>query len=77
MSPEQTVRLLYEAYQARDWQAAEAVMDPDITLDMPATRERLARRAQVIAFQRDFPEPWGRPPPDRAHFILEDPACTD
>jgi ketosteroid isomerase-like protein len=59
MSPEQTVRRVYEAYQARDWQSAESMMHPDVMLKMPATRERLAGRVQVIGFQRDYPEPWG------------------
>jgi len=59
MGSAQLVRQLYEAYQARDWQAAEAIVHPDAIVDMPATSERLAGRAQVVGFQRDYPEPWG------------------
>lgn len=53
------VRELYEAYQRRDWTAAAELLHPDATLDMPGTRERLSGRAEVIEFQRDYPEPWG------------------
>jgi hypothetical protein len=53
------VRELYEAYQRRDWGRAEELLHADATLDMPATRERLAGREDVIGFQRDYPEPWG------------------
>jgi ketosteroid isomerase-like protein len=53
------VRELYEAYQRRDWNGAAELLHPQVTLDMPATRERLTGRAAVIAFQRDYPEPWG------------------
>lgn len=59
MSSAQLVRQLYQAYQARDWQAAEAIVHPDAIVEMPATSERLAGRAQVVGFQRDYPEPWG------------------
>jgi ketosteroid isomerase-like protein len=53
------VRALYEAYQRRDWNAAAELLHPDATVDMPDTRERLTGRDDVIAFQRDYPEPWG------------------
>ncbi len=52
-------RALYTAYQARDWAGAERYLHPDAVLDMPATGERLAGRAQVLRFQREYPEPWG------------------
>src|SRR5262249_30088100 len=53
------VRELYEAYQRRDWSGAAGLLHADATLDMPATRERLSGREEVIGFQRDYPEPWG------------------
>lgn len=59
MSAGALVRRLYEAYGARDWPAAEAVLHDDALVAMPATRERLVRREGVIAFQRAYPEPWG------------------
>jgi len=52
-------RALYTAYQARDWARAETLLHPGAVLDMPATREQLAGRDQVLRFQREYPEPWG------------------
>jgi hypothetical protein len=53
------VRRLYEHYQGRDWDAAAELLHPDATVDMPDTLERLVGRDGVIAFQRNYPEPWG------------------
>ena len=52
-------RALYEAYQRRDWMAAEAVLHERAVVSMPATVERLEERAAIIEFQRAYPEPWG------------------
>jgi ketosteroid isomerase-like protein len=59
MAATDLVRKLYEAYQRRDWNGAAELLHLDATLDMPATRERLTSREEVIDFQRDYPEPWG------------------
>ncbi len=59
MSAAELVRRLYEAYQARDWDAVAALVHEDALLEMPATRERLTGRSGVIDFQREYPEPWG------------------
>src|SRR5215213_387497 len=59
MTPEQLVRDLYERYQARDWPAAAELLHHDAELEMPATAEHLTGRDQVIALQRNYPEPWG------------------
>jgi ketosteroid isomerase-like protein len=56
---DELVKALYERYQARDWISAAALLQPDAQLHMPATDEHLRGRDQVIAFQRDYPEPWG------------------
>ncbi len=53
------VRALYERYQARDWTGAAAPLHPEAQLRMPATDEYLLGRQQVLAFQRNYPEPWG------------------
>ncbi len=53
------VRALYERYQARDWTGAAALLHPEAQLRMPATDEYLLGRQQVLAFQRNYPEPWG------------------
>src|ERR671912_712436 len=59
MTPEQLMRSLYERYQARDWSRAGELLHRDAELEMPATAEHLAGREQVIALQRNYPEPWG------------------
>ena len=59
MSAVDLVRRLYEAYQARDWETATTFLHDDATVAMPATRERLDGREDVIGFQRAYPEPWG------------------
>jgi len=53
------VRGLYESYQDRNWDSAATFLHRDAVLDMPSTAERLDGRDAVIAFQRDYPEPWG------------------
>jgi ketosteroid isomerase-like protein len=53
------VRTLYERYQARDWAAAAELLHPDAELSMPATAEQQVGREAVLAFQADYPEPWG------------------
>ena len=53
------VRGLYESYQDRNWDTAATFLHRDAVLDMPSTAERLDGRDAVIAFQRDYPEPWG------------------
>ena len=58
------VRELYEAYQRRDWSGAAELLHVDATLDMPATRERLTGRGDLIEY-------WitvggEQPPPGRA-----------
>ena len=55
----QLARALYERYQARDWSGAAALLHPDARVRMPATEEHLVGREEVIALQRDYPEPWG------------------
>jgi hypothetical protein len=52
-------RKLYEFYQARNWAAAADLLHPEALLEMPATRERLSGRDEIIEFQENYPEPWG------------------
>jgi ketosteroid isomerase-like protein len=54
------VAALYTAYQDRDWARAATVLHPEAVVDLPATGEQLAGREAVIAFQVEYPEPWGR-----------------
>lgn len=57
--PGEIVRQLYTAYQARDWPASERLLHPGVTMYLPSTGERLTSRDALMAFNRDFPEPWG------------------
>jgi ketosteroid isomerase-like protein len=59
MDAGELIRHLYEAYQARDWDRAQACLHPDAAVALPATAERLTGRAEVMRFQREYPEPWG------------------
>ncbi|HXQ62482.1 MAG TPA: nuclear transport factor 2 family protein, partial [Acidimicrobiales bacterium] len=54
-----SVRGLYEAYQDRDWARAAALLHPQAVVEMPGTAELLEGRDAIIAFQSDYPEPWG------------------
>ena len=53
------VAALYAAYQDRDWDRAAALVHPDAVVDLPATAEQLAGKEAVMAFQAEYPEPWG------------------
>lgn len=59
MRDDELVRALYERYQERDWTAAAALLHPKARLRMPATDEYQLGRQQVVAFQQNYPEPWG------------------
>ena len=58
-TPGQLARNLYEFYQARNWTAAADLLHPNALLDMPASRERLSGRDEIMEFQENYPEPWG------------------
>lgn len=53
------VAALYAAYQDRDWERAATFLHPEAVVDLPATGERLAGKEAVMAFQIEYPEPWG------------------
>ena len=59
MDAGELTRRLYEAHQARAWDRAESCLHPGAAVDLPATSERLVGRAEVMRFQREYPEPWG------------------
>jgi len=53
------VAALYAAYQDRAWERAAALLHPDAAVDLPATGEQLTGKDSVMAFQVEYPEPWG------------------
>jgi ketosteroid isomerase-like protein len=57
--PDEIVRQLYAAYQARDWPASQPLLHPDVTVEVPSSGDLLTSREELMSFNRDFPEPWG------------------
>jgi ketosteroid isomerase-like protein len=53
------VRALYEAYQRRDWDFCATLIHPEATYDLPNSNEYVEGAAALLAYQRDYPEPWG------------------
>lgn len=58
MEPSEVVRAYWTRMQARDWAAVEAVLDPEVVVEWPATGERFAGPGAVVAVNRDYPEGW-------------------
>jgi ketosteroid isomerase-like protein len=56
--PAEVVRELWSRIQARDWDAAGALLAEDVVVEWPQTRERIRGRANVIAVNRNYPEGW-------------------
>lgn len=51
-------RGLFERMQARDWDAAAALLDPAVVVEWPVSRERMNGRDNFIAVNREYPEGW-------------------
>ena len=49
---------LWRRYFERDWDGAAALLDPDVVVEWPHSGERIRGRANVIAVNRAYPEPW-------------------
>lgn len=54
----ETVRLLWERMEARDWDAAGAQLHEDVVVDWPHSGERIRSRESFMALQRTYPEGW-------------------
>jgi ketosteroid isomerase-like protein len=54
----ETVRLLWERMEARDWAGVAAQLHPDVVVDWPNTAERMRGRDNYLAVQREYPEGW-------------------
>jgi ketosteroid isomerase-like protein len=57
--PQSVVRALWERFEARDFDAAGALLAEDVVIDWPVTRERITGRSNVVEVNRAYPEPWG------------------
>ena len=51
-------RRLLATLEARDWDAWEALLSPDVVYEMPQTRERIAGRAAYREFNVSYPGDW-------------------
>lgn len=54
----ETVRLLWERMEARDWDGVADQLHPDVVVDWPNTAERMRGRANFLAVQQAFGEGW-------------------
>ena len=57
-SPADVVRGLWEAMQARDWAGAAELVDEDVVVEWPVSRERMTGRENYIAVNHEYPEGW-------------------
>ena len=56
--PADVVRGLWEAMQARDWARAADLVDQDVVVEWPVSRERMTGRENYVAVNREYPEGW-------------------
>jgi ketosteroid isomerase-like protein len=54
----EVVRLLWERFEARDWDSAGELLHEDVVVDWPHTRERIRGRRNVISLNGNYPEGW-------------------
>ncbi len=54
----EVVRGLWERMQARDWAGAADLVDRDVVVEWPVSRERMTGRDNYIAVNREYPEGW-------------------
>ena len=57
-NPADVVRDLWEAMQARDWAGAAGLVDEDVVVEWPASRERITGRENYVAVNHEYPEGW-------------------
>jgi GrpB-like predicted nucleotidyltransferase (UPF0157 family) len=58
MSDAEIAVALWDAYQARDWQGARALLSEDAVLDWPCTEERFVGADAIVAVNQQYPEGW-------------------
>ena len=51
-------RAFVTTLEARDWDAWEALMSPDVVYEIPQSRERIRGRAAYREFNETFPGDW-------------------
>ncbi len=58
-APMETVRRLWERFEARDFDGAGELLAEDVVIDWPVTSELIRGRASAVELNRSYPEPWG------------------
>jgi ketosteroid isomerase-like protein len=58
MTPNETVAEVWRRIASRDWDGFGALLAPDVVLELPASRERVTGRANVIAVNAEYPDGW-------------------
>ncbi len=57
-TPSTIVAQMWNAFEARDWEGAAALLAPAVVATWPASHERYEGRDAVIAVNRDYPGDW-------------------
>lgn len=47
-----------ETLDARDWEAWESLLDPEVIYEVPQTRERIRGRDAYLRFNQEYPGDW-------------------
>lgn len=58
MNPAQTVRALWDRIQARDWAGLTGLLDENLVVEWPASRERIVGPLNFVAVQSEYPDGW-------------------
>jgi SnoaL-like domain len=54
----ETIVAFWAAAEARDWAAFGALLAPDVSYEVPQTRERVRGREAYVRFNAEFPGDW-------------------
>lgn len=58
MEPAQIVEKLWDRIQARDWAGAGELLDEDLVVEWPVSRERIVGRDNFVRINAEYPEGW-------------------
>jgi ketosteroid isomerase-like protein len=53
-----TVRALWDLFEARDWPGVRALLSDDLVVELPATGERFTSADAFVAFNATYSEGW-------------------
>ncbi len=58
MNAAAVIKELWTRTQARDWAGLGELVDNDVVVEWPVSAERIVGRANYVAINREYPEPW-------------------